>query len=40
MYNDEKVCTLCGEPVGDFIDNIYDGYCEECYMEAQESRLN
>ena len=40
MYNDEKVCTLWGELVGDFIDNIYDGYCEECYMEAQESRLN
>ena len=39
MNNEEICCTLCGEPVGDFIDNIYDGYCEECFMEAQESRL-
>lgn len=40
---DEKIekCTLCGNSINDFDDNgIYEGeYCEECFMEAQESRL-
>lgn len=48
MYNfedegevEEKKCSLCGQPIGDFNDNgIYEGeYCEECFNEAQESRL-
>ena len=34
-------CELCGQPIGDFNDNdIYEGqYCEDCFNEAQESRL-
>lgn len=43
-YNFEeesKKCVLCGEEIGDFDDNgIYEGeYCEECFNEAQESRM-
>lgn len=36
-----KKCELCGEDIGEFCDNgIYEGrYCEECFNEAQESRL-
>ena len=38
---DEKKCAICGEPIGDFDDNnTYCGeYCEECFYEAEESRL-
>lgn len=39
--NDE-VCELCEQPIGDFNDcnGIYEGkYCEDCFREAQESRL-
>lgn len=39
--NDE-LCELCGQPIEDFNDynNIYEGkYCEDCFHEAQESRL-
>lgn len=41
-YNfDEKKCELCGCEIEDFDDNgIYEGaYCEECFNEAQGSRL-
>jgi hypothetical protein len=39
--DEEKLCVICGEPIGDFDDNgIYEGeYCEECFEEAEESRL-
>ena len=39
---EEKMCTICGEPIGDFIDyyNIYGGeLCEVCFKEAEEDRL-
>ena len=38
---EENNCELCGQPIGDFNDNnIYEGkYCEDCFNEAQESRL-
>ena len=38
---EENNCELCGQPIGDFNDNgIYEGkYCEDCFHEAQESRL-
>ena len=38
---EENNCELCGQPIGDFNDNgIYEGkYCEDCFYEAQESRL-
>lgn len=38
---EEKKCILCDNDIGDFDDNgIYEGeYCEECFNEAQESRL-
>ena len=42
QYDDEeKLCALCGDPIGDFDDNgIYGGeYCEECFLEAEEDRL-
>ena len=41
MKNLKKICTLCGEEIGDFDDNgIYEGeYCEECFNDAQEGRL-
>lgn len=41
-FDSEKICDICGEPIGDFVDynNIYDNlYCEECFKEAQNSRL-
>lgn len=41
-FDNEKICDICGEPIGDFVDynNIYDNlYCEECFNEAQNSRL-
>ena len=38
---EENNCELCGQPIGDFNDNgIYEvKYCEDCFHEAQESRL-
>ena len=39
---EENSCELCGQPIGDFNDynGIYEGkYCEDCFHEAQESRL-
>ena len=40
-YDLEEKCELCGAEIGEFCDNgIYEGkYCEECFIEAQESRL-
>lgn len=37
----ENICTICGNDKEDFNDNgIYENeYCEECFNEAQESRL-
>lgn len=41
IFTLRKVCSICGNLIGDFDDNgIYGGeYCKECYEEAQESRL-
>ena len=41
IKTEENNCELCGQPIGDFNDNdIYEGkYCEDCFHEAQESRL-
>ena len=38
---EEKLCAICGEPIGDFNDNnIYgEEYCEECFEQAEEDRL-
>lgn len=37
-YGFEDVCELCGQPA--IKQDIYDAnYCEECFNEAQESRL-
>lgn len=38
---EENNCKLCGQPIGDFDDDgIYGGnYCEDCFYEAEESRL-
>ena len=39
---EENNCELCVQPISDFNDynNVYEGkYCEDCFHEAQESRL-
>ena len=40
-FEESKKCEICGEEIGDFDDNgIYEGsYCEDCFNEAQEGRL-
>lgn len=40
-FEDKKTCDICGELINDFNDNnIYENmYCENCFNEAQESRL-
>lgn len=40
-FEDKKTCDICGELINDFGDNnIYENmYCENCFNEAQESRL-
>lgn len=40
-FENEKTCDICGELINDFDDNnIYENmYCENCFNEAQESRL-
>ncbi len=41
VFTLRKICEICGQEIGDFDDDgIYEGkYCEECFREAQESRL-
>ena len=39
---EEKKCSICGNEIGDFVDehNIYGNEdCEECFEDAQRSRL-
>ena len=39
---EDKKCTVCGNPIGDFKDyyKIYDGkLCEVCFEIAEEDRL-
>ena len=41
VFTLRHICELCGQEIGDFNDNgIYEGkYCEECFNEAEESRM-
>ena len=41
VFTLRHMCELCGQEIGDFNDNgIYEGkYCEECFNEAEESRM-